>query len=175
MERRRQSVGQSRLEVELLFRGAWAQQVDHAGNGLCQVEIDRLKVHPAGFTEPYPPRQVNSVYFDTHDYGAYAENLLGSSPRRKVRLRWYGDRGDPAAAHLEVKCRRNRLGRKTSFAAGDQDLDGVRWSEVTRRLRAQLPQDARIWLDLNPMPVLINSYLLYRLRILGQWFDCIRS
>jgi hypothetical protein len=42
----------------------------------------------AGFREPYPPRQVNNVYFDTFDHFAYVENLSGASARSKVRFRW---------------------------------------------------------------------------------------
>ena len=49
-----------------------------------------LKLNPAGFYRPYPDRWVNNVYFDTHDYFAFNENLTGASCRTKLRYRWYG-------------------------------------------------------------------------------------
>lgn len=112
----------------------------------------------AGFFEPFPPRRVNNVYFDTFGYGAYEENLLGSSARQKLRFRWYGESLQPGRGVLEAKCRRNRLGWKRSFPVESLPLEGVRWSEVRRKLRSQVPAAARLLMDANPFPVLVNSY-----------------
>lgn len=112
----------------------------------------------AGFGEPFPTRQVNNVYFDTFDLYAYQENISGASARSKVRYRWYGSTDDPDKGTLEVKRRRSSVGWKLSFPVGPTPLVGVSWSEFRRSLRAQLPDQARIWLDANPQPILINRY-----------------
>jgi hypothetical protein len=117
-----------------------------------------IRVHPAGFVEPYPQRRVSNLYFDTYAYGAYEQNLMGSSVRQKLRLRWYGESHQPEQASLEVKLRRNRLGWKLSHPVKALPLEGVRWSEVRRKLRAQLPDPPRLWIDANPFPILINRY-----------------
>jgi len=38
-------------------------------------------LHPAGFTESFPGRWVNNVYFDTYDYLAFRLNTDGASQR----------------------------------------------------------------------------------------------
>lgn len=112
----------------------------------------------AGFLEPYPPRQVNNVYFDNHAFHAYCENLFGSNERSKVRLRWYGETDQPESGTLEVKRRRSGLGWKLSFPVAALPLAGVPWPEFRSKLRAQLSQAGRLWLDANPVVVLINRY-----------------
>jgi hypothetical protein len=125
-------------------------------------ELHRLlswvRVADAGFTEPFPPRQVNNVYFDTFDHYAYAENLSGASARSKVRFRWYGEGDEPEKGTLEVKRRRSSVGWKLSYRVGAVPLIGTPWLRFRRTLREQLPADARIWLDANPQQVLINRY-----------------
>ncbi len=72
-----------------------------------------LRLHPAGFGIPYPPRWVNSLYFDTPGLLSYQDNLSGSGPRQKLRLRWYGDLTPTIERPvLELKLRDNLLGRK---------------------------------------------------------------
>jgi hypothetical protein len=118
-----------------------------------------IKMHPAGFISPYPDRQVNNVYFDTFDYRAYAENLAGVSERSKVRYRWYGDSAVPAAGSLEVKQKRNHFGWKLRYpVVGSLHRDGDGWSEVRAAIHEQLPMDGRLWLDQNPLPIMINRY-----------------
>jgi hypothetical protein len=117
-----------------------------------------VHVHSAGFHSPYPPRQVNNVYFDNPELFAYEENLVGASWRSKLRMRWYGDTFRPESTTIEVKRRRNLVGWKLSFPGGAVDLESETWLEIRRKLRAKLPAAARIWLDANPQPVLSNRY-----------------
>jgi hypothetical protein len=117
-----------------------------------------IRLHPAGFRTAYPPRQINSVYFDTPELDAYAENLTGASARSKVRLRWYGETDAPQASTLEVKRRRNRLGWKLSYPGCALDLGREPWRRILARLRRALPPEGRPWLDAHPTPVLINRY-----------------
>ena len=80
-------------------------------------EIMRIvRTHPAMFREIYSPRQVNNLYFDTHDIRHYADNLSGLAERTKVRLRWYGDLfGMVSRPTLEVKGKEGVASWKESY------------------------------------------------------------
>ncbi|MBG30824.1 MAG: hypothetical protein CMI31_12600 [Opitutae bacterium] len=71
-----------------------------------------LLTSPIGFRSTYPPRQVNSVYFDSHDFRAIDHSLSGSSIRQKARLRWYGEIEDANQPTLELKCKQGHLSWK---------------------------------------------------------------
>ena len=71
-----------------------------------------IRLHPARFVVAYPPRRVNSLYLDTPDLSSLGENLAGVSDRQKLRLRWYGDSVRAIEPLLELKQKRNLLGRK---------------------------------------------------------------
>jgi len=118
-----------------------------------------IRLHTAGFRTPYPPRQINNVYFDTTALDAYAENLTGASARSKLRLRWYGATDAPQTSTLEVKRRRNRLGWKLLYPGCAMDLAAEPWRRVLARLRGCIPPEGRPWLDSHPVPVLVNRYL----------------
>jgi hypothetical protein len=118
-----------------------------------------LRMHSVGFVTPYPARRVNNAYFDTYDYRAYAENLAGVSERSKVRLRWYGDVVAPSTGVLEVKQKRNHFGWKLRYPIAEAPWGAsATWQQIRLSMRQQLPLDGRVWLDHNPMPVLINRY-----------------
>jgi hypothetical protein len=118
-----------------------------------------IRLNSAGFRTVYPDRRVNNIYFDSHDYAAYAANLSGASFRTKVRYRWYGQSQSPDRGTLEIKCKRNLFVWKLLFKA---DLPPyrpqARWSTIRQLLSSQLPEDGKKWLDENPQPVLINQY-----------------
>ena len=118
-----------------------------------------LRMHSAGFFTPYPDRWVNNVYFDTHRYFAYSENLSGSSYRSKLRYRWYGSQEFPDSGTLEVKCKRNYYGWKLRFQASRAlGSDGDYWNDIRRNLIEQLEPAARKWVEAYPQPVIINRY-----------------
>jgi len=118
-----------------------------------------LRLHPAGFHAPFPPRWVNNLYFDTHDYGAYAENMCGASSRTKVRYRWYGESRAPDAGALEVKCKRNFFGWKLRFDVAEKPYrPGIDARSLRRAVLQQLPAAGREWLNASPFPVLVNRY-----------------
>ena len=39
----------------------------------------------------YEKRLVNSIYFDNNDFEIYYDSVEGLSPRKKIRLRYYGE------------------------------------------------------------------------------------
>ena len=49
-----------------------------------------IKAHSAMFFQPFPPRIVNNIYFDSKDFHNYGDNVIGSANRVKFRIRWYG-------------------------------------------------------------------------------------
>jgi len=118
-----------------------------------------LMLHPVGFFSPYPDRQVNNVYFDTFDYRAYAENLAGVSERSKVRYRWYGDAAGPGPGSLEVKQKKNHFGWKQRFAVKRAPhSEGDEWPDIRASIRDQISPAGQLWLDHNPLPVMLNRY-----------------
>ena len=121
--------------------------------------LNAIRMHPAGFIVPYPDRQVNNVYFDTFDYSAFAENLSGVSSRTKVRYRWYGESKTPDSGALEVKCKRNYFGWKLRYNIRNLSYrTKASWRAIRRAMVEQAPPEAKQWLDINPLPVLINRY-----------------
>lgn len=51
----------------------------------------RSKLISNGMEPLYPPRCVNSLYFDTMNLRCYSESEEGVLPRKKFRCRWYAD------------------------------------------------------------------------------------
>lgn len=80
--------------------------------------LSAIRSGPVPIRPLHPTRVVNSLYFDTHDGQALAENLSGQSNRKKYRLRWYGHTQSPEAPVLECKIRENRFGTKKRLALG---------------------------------------------------------
>ena len=62
-----------------------------------------LKLSSLRFYQPYSPRRINSLYFDTIDFNSLEESMEGFSTRSKVRLRWYGKQKSLTTATLEIK------------------------------------------------------------------------
>ena len=118
-----------------------------------------VRMHNARFRKHYPDRTIHNIYFDTHDYEAFSENLSGASNREKLRYRWYGKSITPQAGRLEFKKRRNLLGWKEicNIKAAPY-TEGARWRDITNRLKQQVTHRERLWLHSNPFPVLTNVY-----------------
>ncbi len=69
------------------------------------------------FSETFPIRRINTLYFDNVHFEDYRANLTGLSNRSKIRLRWYTEKGQSNCDEntdfsLEVKLRKNFLGEK---------------------------------------------------------------
>ena len=90
-----------RVELKDLFRRRDSSSIETA-----------VLTSPLGFHSPYPPRRVNSLYFDSHDFRAIERSLSGSSIRKKARLRWYGQTVVARHPTLELKCKQGHLSWK---------------------------------------------------------------
>jgi SPX domain protein involved in polyphosphate accumulation len=49
------------------------------------------QLHKLGMEPLFEPRLINSVYFDTVDLKMFNDSEEGVLPRKKVRIRWYGN------------------------------------------------------------------------------------
>jgi len=119
-----------------------------------------VRLHPLHWRVSYPERQVNNVYFDSHDLRDLNANLSGAGPRQKLRLRWYGPELRRAAgAQLELKCKDGLAGWKEVVRfEGSLELGRDVWATLLAKLRAGVEPRARAWLDQRALPVLINCY-----------------
>lgn len=118
-----------------------------------------IRLHSAGFFQPHPDRWINNVYFDSHSYHAYSQNLSGASQRTKLRYRWYGEARLPEAGILELKCRRNFFGWKRRYPVDVIPAQkGDSWQDIRARISEQISHEGRKVLEVNPVPVLINRY-----------------
>jgi len=43
------------------------------------------------FYSAHPNRKINSIYLDTYNFDDFIDGEEGTVPRKKVRIRWYGD------------------------------------------------------------------------------------
>jgi len=111
------------------------------------------------FKTEYPDRQVNNIYFDTYNYNSYCENIYGSTLKSKVRFRWYGKSNEPKNGSLEIKCKRNQLNWKLIYKVQkDQYQYKKDWKAICFKIRHELPQEAKKWMEIYSLPVLINRY-----------------
>lgn len=116
-----------------------------------EVVWQMVKLHPAGFRELHPSRQINNIYFDTPALASLNQNLYGIGQRKKFRLRWYGE--DPTKirdAKLEIKIKHNELGRKELFEFPDAELADLK--TITAKANKLLYPQAQL------QPVLLSSY-----------------
>ena len=68
------------------------------------------------FRTQYPLRKVNSIYFDTNKYTSIRENLDGVSSKKKIRIRWYGDKNIIKNGMIEIKSKKGFETKKESMS-----------------------------------------------------------
>jgi len=120
----------------------------------------QIRVHPSAFSPIFYPRYINNIYFDSHELDFFYDNIMGKGSRKKVRIRWYGEKfGFIEKPILEFKVREGMLGNKISFALKpfrvDETLDVEKLSRVFRE--SGLPVWAREIL-FHLRPSLLNRY-----------------
>lgn len=138
-----------RLERKFFLTGVTKHEVESA-----------IKHHPAMFSEIYHQRFVNNIYFDSLDLKNYFDNVEGSTRRKKVRIRWYGELFGPVNKPvLELKIKDGFLGRKESFPLPpfeiDQNFNVLTISKMIAK--AKIPELRKTELK-SLQPVLLNRY-----------------
>ncbi|MCP4424174.1 MAG: VTC domain-containing protein [Chloroflexi bacterium] len=119
-----------------------------------------IRLHPAGFRETYPARQVNNLYLDTPHLNSFNANQAGISARQKLRLRWYGDAGAATTVNptLELKLKENLLGDKKQQILNCV-VDWQRpYSHILQTIHNAAGPEWGQWLDAAAQPILINWY-----------------
>lgn len=118
-----------------------------------------IRLHRAGFVSSYPPRLVNTIYFDTPRLAFYEDNMAGISRRDKVRLRWYGESIVGIQPSLELKQKENLLGRKKRWPLPCL-LDLTRpWQETMDMLLSNSDPTFALALQTATQPALITRYV----------------
>jgi hypothetical protein len=119
-----------------------------------------ILLHPAGFSEAYPPRQVNNIYLDTPALDCLNDHIDGAVERSKLRFRWYGPDHAAVRGILELKRKVGHLGWKEySPVAATFDLTAIAWEEWLNVLREHAQDAAAHWLAWRDRPALLNNYM----------------
>lgn len=117
-------------------------------------------LHPDVFVETYPPRQVNTLYFDTYDLDCFSDHLNGATRRSKLRFRWYGQDYAAVEGALELKCKENYLGWKLHIPIPETfDLTSISWRQLIDQLQEHARDVALVYLRSRDRPALLNSYV----------------
>jgi hypothetical protein len=119
-----------------------------------------IRLHPAIFYAPYPPRHVNNLYLDTPDMENYYDNVYGAAQRRKVRLRWYGTLlGKIDSPMLEIKVKEGLVGIKHSYPLADFHLEPGFSDRSLQQVFAPSGLPENVWYDMKSLNlVLLNRY-----------------
>jgi hypothetical protein len=123
--------------------------------------IRLIKQHPALFSEIYPPRFINNIYFDSPLMDNYQDNVAGSPERKKARIRWYHDLfREVKSPILEFKIKQGLMGTKIQFPFPSFTFNKeISENRLKKSIRSsELPEDVRNYL-LAAEPVLVNRYL----------------
>jgi len=108
------------------------------------------------FRNQFPLRNVNSIYFDTHDYISIRQNLDGVSNKRKIRIRWYGEKDVLTKPIIEIKSKKGFETKKESIPI--KELDNLKLISIKNlktiqdKLNLKLKQKKIIY------PVLTTHY-----------------
>jgi hypothetical protein len=118
-----------------------------------------VQMHPAGFRTAYPPRWVNSIYFDTPDLDSFNDHIGGVPVRRKLRYRWYGDNLRVAQnGQVEVKNKSDSAGWKLiEKVASDLILENNNWTRFMDQIRLETSGVIKELLSVT-RPVLLTVY-----------------
>ena len=121
-----------------------------------------IKLHKFNFFKEYDDRNVNNIYFDSFNYKAFNDNLVGLPSRLKVRYRWYGDllsENKKNEGSLEFKFKKNIYGYKKVFKIKDLTINlDSNWSDIKKRILKTLTPEYKILFNKNSQEILINQY-----------------
>ncbi len=126
---------------------------------LSSYDVDGVvKMHPFMFSEAFPAREVNNLYFDTEDLHNYYDNIEGRKNRIKVRVRWYGELfGNIEHPILELKVKNGLLGKKISVEIPPFSID--RNQNIGGILNPLNNMSEKLMVDFNLLrPTLMNKY-----------------
>lgn len=75
------------------------------------------------FQKLYNDRIINNIYLDDINKQKVTENIDGLSRRKKIRIRWYGDKFLESEKNLEIKIKEEFLNKKKIIYLGKHILE----------------------------------------------------
>ena len=105
----------------------------------------------------FPDRLVNNIYYDSHSYDAYADNVDGISQRTKLRYRWYGSSPTPVDGNIELKKRLNACGVKEVYPVVLKRKVSNH-IELVNSIKQSVPAGWTALLDFYSVPIILNRY-----------------
>ena len=108
------------------------------------------------FKFQFPNRKVNSLYFDTNEYSSIIENLDGVTKKKKIRLRWYGDKMFLNKPMLEIKKKRGYETKKESYNL--EILNGINYLDPQNLKKILKTINLFLNLKKNLYPILTTHY-----------------
>lgn len=120
-----------------------------------------MKSHPAMFFQPFPPRFISNLYFDSKEFGNYGDNVVGSMSRHKFRIRWYGEQqfGYLKKPVLEIKIKKGLAGTKRHYKLVPFTFEPGFTMKLMDEVfdQSDLPKEIREMLRYQS-PTLLNQY-----------------
>lgn len=121
--------------------------------------LNWIKSNTEIFSKHYPPRLVNSIYFDTFSYDSYKENIYGLSKKTKIRYRWYEDFFKNDNGFLEIKKRENIFNYKKIYKVNNLKINKKsNLKVIANKIKPKLDQEGLIEFQARPFPTIINQY-----------------
>lgn len=108
------------------------------------------------FKTHFPPRKVNSIYFDTQNFSSIKENLDGISNKKKVRLRWYGKLDKLIDPIIEIKSKKGFETKKENIKISE--LDNLIFRSLKNLEIIQNKINERIKTKKTIYPILTTNY-----------------
>jgi len=137
-----------------------------------QQALALVKRHPALFSEIYPPRHINNIYFDHPLLLNFTANINGTSQRKKARVRWYQELfREVAHPTLEFKIKEGLMGTKISYPFPEftfqRGFSLVFFRDLIQS--SDLPPEVTYYLK-TVEPVMVNRYRRWYLATPDQAF-----
>lgn len=83
--------------------------------------IDYLQIN--GLEKLYPSRLINSIYFENKNFYSYQDSIEGTLPRRKIRIRYYGNQINKTQLEIKISSIEGRY--KTS-----KNIDNIKYKSL---------------------------------------------
>ncbi len=100
------------------------------------------------FRNQYPARKVNSVYFDTSKYSSIRQNLDGVSEKKKIRIRWYGNKDIITNPVIEIKSKKGFETKKESIKI--KELNKIKLFDL-KKIKENLNTKLKLKKTVNPV------------------------
>ena len=107
--------------------------------------LDHLKIiKNKNLKKIYNDRKINSIYFDTIELNFFHDGEEGTTPRKKIRYRWYGDKFNKNG-NIEIKEKNTFFSQKQGIKIKINSLDNIKEKIFSE-------------LKINLIPTLLVSY-----------------